>query len=187
MKLKRCNRTSSWALKVFQVQKDGHYGHGKKITVLFVIEPGNPASAPQVYGSVKRSRWWIQCLWLKGTTTNIFRDFYELVCGDIERNGINGMDDHQIFIWYNLRAHHVAYVHERVMNLAGRRRFSMVPRPQYHPKFGPIKYTICKVTLRLWLKKQADWDMDNLEQQIYRITMPVGQFEPTFLHCEYRK
>jgi hypothetical protein len=119
-------------------------------------------------------------------TTNVFRDFCELVCGDIESNGIDGMDNHRIFIWDSLRAHHAAYVHETVTNRAGPRRFSIVPRPQYHPKFGPIEYTICKVTLRLWLEKKADWDMDDLEQQICRIAMSVGQFEPTFLHCRYR-
>jgi hypothetical protein len=96
--LKRCNRTSSWALKVFHVQKDGHYGHGKKITVLFAIEPGNPAFALQVYGSIERPQRWIWCLWLKGTMTNIFREFYELVCGGIKMNEINGMEDHRIFI-----------------------------------------------------------------------------------------
>jgi hypothetical protein len=26
--LERCNRTCSWALKVFHIHKDGHYGHG---------------------------------------------------------------------------------------------------------------------------------------------------------------
>ncbi len=35
------------------MQMDGHYGHGKKITVLFAIEPGDPGLAPQVYGSVE--------------------------------------------------------------------------------------------------------------------------------------
>jgi hypothetical protein len=92
--LERCNRTSCWALKVFCVQKDSHYGHGKKITMLFAIEQGNPALAPHVYGSVERPRWWIRRLWPKGTTTNVFRDFCELVCLDIKMNGINGMEDH---------------------------------------------------------------------------------------------
>jgi hypothetical protein len=73
--LKRCNRTSSWALKVFCVQKNGHYGNGKKITVLFAIEPGDPALAPHVYESVKRPRQWIWCLWSKGTRMNVFMDF----------------------------------------------------------------------------------------------------------------
>jgi hypothetical protein len=42
------------------------------------------------------------------------------------------------------------------------------------------------VTSRLRLKKEADWDMDDLEQQICRIAMSVSQFDPTFLHCGYR-
>ncbi len=90
------------------------------------------------------------------------------------------------FIWDNLRAHHAAYVHEMVTNRAGPWRFSIMPRLQYHPKFKPIEYTICEVTLRLWLKKEADWDMDDLDQQICRIAMLVGQFDPTFQHCGYR-
>jgi hypothetical protein len=169
------------------MQKDGHYGHGKKITVLFAIEPGDPALAPQIYWSIEHPQRWIWCLWLKGTTTNVFRDFCELVCRDIERNGIAGTDDHHMFIWDNLCAHHAAYVHKTVMNRAGPRRFLIAPRPQYHPKFVPIKYAICEVTLQLCLlKKEANWDMDNLEQQICRIVMSVSQFNPTFLHCGYQ-
>ena len=63
----------------------------------------------------------------------------------------------------------------------------MIPRPQYHPKFGPIEYKICEVTLRIKLKKEANWDMDDLEQQIMDIAMDIGQFESTFLHCEYQR
>jgi hypothetical protein len=92
--LERCNHTSGWALKVFCIRKDGYYGHGKKITVLFAIKPGDPALAPHVYGSVERPWRWIRCLRSKGTTTNVFRDFCELICLDIEMNGIDGMDDH---------------------------------------------------------------------------------------------
>ena len=36
----RCNRTGGWAVKVLRVQKDGHYHHGTKITIIFAIEPG---------------------------------------------------------------------------------------------------------------------------------------------------
>jgi hypothetical protein len=41
-----------WALKVFRVRKDGHYKVGRKITILFAIEPGDPALLPHVRGSV---------------------------------------------------------------------------------------------------------------------------------------
>ena len=38
----RCNRKYGWAPKFSRVRKDGHYGHGTKITVLFAIKPGDP-------------------------------------------------------------------------------------------------------------------------------------------------
>jgi hypothetical protein len=41
--IERCNRKKGWALKLFRVRKDGHYGHGQKLTVLFAIEPGDSA------------------------------------------------------------------------------------------------------------------------------------------------
>ena len=90
-----------------------------------------------------------------------------------------------VFLWDNLLAHHSAYVHKTVTNRAGPHRFSIVPRPQYHPKFGPIEYKICEVTLRIKLKKEGD--MDDLEQQIMNIAMDIGPFETTFLHCGYQR
>ena len=42
--LEKCNRTGGWAVKVLQVRKDGHYHHRAKITVIFAIKPGDPAS-----------------------------------------------------------------------------------------------------------------------------------------------
>ena len=50
--------------------------------------------------------------------------------------------------------------------------------------FGPIEYKICEVTK---LKKEEDWDMDDLEQQIMIIAMDIGPFETTFLHCGYQR
>jgi hypothetical protein len=95
--LERCNRTCGWALKVFRVRKDGHYKHGRKITILFAIEPEDPALPPDVRGSVARPRRWICCIRSKGTSTNVFRDFCETVCADIEANGIDGTDNHRVF------------------------------------------------------------------------------------------
>ena len=46
--IEQCNRKKGWALKLFWVRKEGHYGHGQKLTVLFVIEPESPPS-PQMY------------------------------------------------------------------------------------------------------------------------------------------
>jgi hypothetical protein len=95
--LERCNRSCGWALKVFRVRKDGHYKVGRKITFLFAIEPGDLALLPHVRGSVANPRRWIRCIRSKGTSTNVFRDFCETVCADIEANGIAETDNHRFF------------------------------------------------------------------------------------------
>jgi hypothetical protein len=143
--LEKCNRTGGWAVKVLCVRKDRHYHHGAKITVIFAIEPGYPRLPPHVRGSVDRPRRWIGCVRATGTTTNIFRDFCDYVCRDIEMNNIPGTDFHRILIWDNLAAHHSRYVHNTVANRVGPSNFSIIPQPPYHPKYGPIEYKICEV------------------------------------------
>jgi len=49
--IEKCNRKKGWVLKLFWVRKDGHYGHGQKLTILFAIEPGDSALPANVYGS----------------------------------------------------------------------------------------------------------------------------------------
>jgi hypothetical protein len=78
--------------------------------------------------------------------TNVFWYFSELV-SDIERNGMDGINDHWIFMWDNLLAHLMAYIHKTPTSCAGPSRFLTMPQRQYHLKFGPIKY-ICEVTSR---------------------------------------
>jgi hypothetical protein len=49
-------------VKVLRIQKDGHYHHGIKITVIFAIELGDPALLPHVRGSLERPQRWIRCV-----------------------------------------------------------------------------------------------------------------------------
>lgn len=184
--LEKCNRTRGWALKVYRVRKDGHYKHGSKITVLFGIEPGDPRLAPNVRGSLQNPRRWVRCIRARGTSTVIFRDFCDHICSDIENNGYNGIDDHRILMWDNLSAHHAPYVHQTVTGRVGPRRFSIVARPQYHPKYAPIEYKICDVTNKIRLEKEEDWDLARLEQAIRSSAMAIGPFDSTFYHCGYR-
>ena len=184
--LEKCNRTGGWAVKVLRVRKDGHYHHGTKITVIFAIEPGDPALAPHIRGSVERPRRWIRCVRNIGTTTNIFRDFCDYVCRDIETNNIPGTDFHRIFMWDNLAAHHSRYVHNTVANRVGPSNFSIVPRPPYNPKYGSIEYKICEVMEKIRLKKEEDWDLNRLEQEIMIAANQIERFDETFIHCGYQ-
>jgi hypothetical protein len=73
--IQKCNPTGGRALKVFHVQKDGHYHHGAKTTVLFAIELEDPWLPPQVRGSVQPPRRWVRCVHGVGMTINIFAIF----------------------------------------------------------------------------------------------------------------
>jgi hypothetical protein len=77
--LEKCNRTGGWVVKVLRVRKDGDYHHGIKMTVIFAIEPGDPALPPNVRGSLEHPRRWMRCLRATGTTINIFHDFCDYV------------------------------------------------------------------------------------------------------------
>ena len=181
----RCNRKYGWAPKFSRVRKDGHYGHGTKITVLFAIEPGDPTLPENARGSLQNPRQWIRCLRRAGTTAVIFGDFINSICNDIEQFGHDGTDDHRIFMWDNLAAHHAGYVHQMVNERAGSRQFSILARPPYHPKYGPIEYKICDVISRTMVLKQKHWTMEDLEHEICRIGHTLGQFDSTFAHCGY--
>ncbi|KAL7552297.1 hypothetical protein ACHAWF_015527 [Thalassiosira exigua] len=184
--LEKCNRTSGWSLKVHRVRKDGHYHHGNKITVLLAIEPGDPRVPPATYGSVQWPRRWVRCIRAKGTTINVFRDFCDGICSDIENNPLPGTDDHRVLMWDNLISHHANYVHQTVLGRPGPPRFSIIARPQYHPKIAPIEYKICDLTGEVRLEKEKDWDMARLETAISRAATRIGPFDSTFVHCGYR-
>jgi hypothetical protein len=65
-------------------------------------------------------------------------------------------------------------------------QFSIVARPQYHPKFGPIEYKICELTNILRMRKQSNWMMQTLENEIYATAASIETFDSTFVHCGYR-
>jgi hypothetical protein len=115
----------------------------------------------------------------------MFQDFCEHVCSDIEVNRIAVSDDNRIFIWDNLATHHFVYICTTITTRAGPHRFYIIPRPPYHTKFGPIEYRICDITQQIKLEAKPDWDIAELEQQIIALTMRIGLFDSTFLHCRY--
>ena len=153
----KCNRTSGWAPRLYRVRKRGHYTRDAKLTVLVGIEPGDPALPPETIGSVERPRRWVRALRGTGTTINVFRDFVDHICHDIEQNGHNGTDDHRIFLWDNLNSHHSPYVHQTVVGREGPRRFNIIARPPYHPEMGPIEYAICEINTLLKRQLLEHW------------------------------
>ena len=112
--------------------------------------------------------------------------FHWLCFQDIEMNNIIGTDLHWIFIWDNLAAHHSRYVHNTLVNHVGPSNFSIVPRPPYHPKYGPIENKIWKVVEKIWLKKEENLNLNRIEQEIMIAANQISKFDSTLVYCGYR-
>jgi hypothetical protein len=46
-----------------------------------------------------------------GTLAVVCHDFVGHICSNVDQNGIDGMDDHRVFLWDNLAAHHSPLMH----------------------------------------------------------------------------
>lgn len=171
-----------------RIRKPGHYCRSTKLTVLFCIEPGDPRLPPHVDGSIQRPRRWIRVTRLGGTSAETFAAFTDLVCTSIETNRIPGTDDHRVNLWDNLNSHGAPIVAQTVEARNAGTRFSIVPRPPYEPKYAPIEYKICDLVSEVRRQAQRDWDVNDLEQAVYRVAASLGMnggFDAAFDHCGY--
>jgi hypothetical protein len=137
------------------------------------IEPGSELVPAGQRGSIENPRRWCKCIQNGGTTINIFRDFVA---------PIPVVDNHRIFLWDNLAAHHTAYVHQTVTGRGGNQQFSIVPRPPYMPKYGPIEYKICDITHKVMKRESLQigmclpWSVKYFERfkELGPLTQPSG-------------
>jgi hypothetical protein len=186
--MQQTNRSFGYSHSSIRIRKPGHYCRDTKLTVLYGVEPGDPRLANHVLGSIGNPRRWIRVLRAAGTTAVAFADFMEEVCQDIETNRIPDTDDHRVFLWDNLRSHLSPIVVQTVEGRHGPCRFSILPRPPYQPKYGPIEYKICDLVSQIRREAQPDWNTDILEQAILRIAGQIGMngsVDNTFEHCGY--
>ena len=71
------------------MRKPGHYARTAKLTVLLGIEPGDPQVPPHIDGSVEKPRRWCRVLQNHGTTIEVFQDFIEEICSEVENDGLH--------------------------------------------------------------------------------------------------
>jgi transposase len=95
-------------------------------------------------------------------------------------------------MWDNLASHlsplvtHVVGLRNQIPNRPT--HWSIVPRPPYQPKFGPIEYIFCELPCELKCIAQLNWDTAKLRQEIFNIAARIGRdgsFDRTFEHCGY--
>ena len=67
----------------------------------------------------------------------------------------------------------------------GPTNFSIIPRPPYQPKYGPIEYIICDLVGQLAKDADREWTTDSLEQEINNRFPTLRGFWNTFDFCGY--
>jgi hypothetical protein len=186
--LETVNRRKGLAHTTIRVRKPGHYGKGKKLTVILFIEPGDPALPANVAGSIAYPRRWFQFLEEGGTTAEVFAANVDTVLTSMEGSGLN-VDQLRTLMWDNLRSHLAPLVIQTVyLRQPTNSLFRCVPRPPYMPKYGPIEYAFAELGGRLQQLVQPNWNFAILRQVVTNILSELGRnggFDATFAHCGY--
>lgn len=171
--LERMNRSTGRAHISLRVRKPGHYTRNTKLTVLVAIKPGDNRIPDGVRGSRTEPRRWIQIV---RTTAVLFAEFCDYICNDIETNPVVGdLDTDRVFLWDNLAAHHSAPVVNAVEDRHAGCVFSIIPRPPYQPKYGPIEYKICDTVATARRAAQSHWTTDDVEAAIVAAFGSIGR------------
>lgn len=188
IELEQTNKSYGHGHVSLRIRKPGHYTKSTKLTVIMAIEPGDPNLPPHSNGSVARPRRWIRVRERAGTTAFAFADFCEEVCTSIEVYPVAGLDNQRIFMWDNLQSHLSPLVHQIVEARNGNCHFSILRRPPYQPKYGPIEYAFCDLIQRLQFRVDRRTTLVDLRHIILQIASQLGMnggFDNTFEHCGY--
>ena len=183
---KRLNRSKGWGMSCYRVRTVGNYKKETKLTVILAIEAGDPRLPDENEGSIMHPRRWIKIRRVAGTDADAFADFCDGMCGAIEGHmHIPGTDDHRVILWDNLRSHMTPIVYQTIEARDGPTRFSILPRPAYQPKYGPIEYKICDLLLHMQYNTDGEMSLDEMEHAINISAAAIGPFNSTFDHCGY--
>ena len=123
-----------------------------------------------------------------GTDAQLFSCFCDHVCTQIELSPIAGLDNQRYFLWDNLSTHECPVIHQTVEMRNGPCKFDIIKRPPYQPKYGPVEYAICMITMLLRDIVTEATSTQSLKPLIRQAAANVGRnegFNNTFDHCGY--
>lgn len=101
---KRQNRRKGWAPSFRRVCTIGNCAKGEKLTVMMVIQAGDPDVSAHLISGIEHPRSWILIHQVVGTTGDNCAAFIDHICSDVEGvSHIPGTDDHTtVFLCDNL-------------------------------------------------------------------------------------
>ena len=83
-----------------------------------------------------------------------------------------------------MEAHMSPIIYQTIEAQDGPCCYSILPRPDYQPKHGPIQYKICDLLLHIQYNTNGEMNLDQTEQAIVSSSSAAtGPFDSTFDHC----
>lgn len=169
------------AVKGLRVRKSGNYGRGRqKITIIMIIEPGDPALPSSVEGSIERPRIWYRVSTDKGTSTEAYKSF-------LDHHFLNQLRDDEpsrVMMHDNLSSHKSECIYQ-TMQRAGH---NVICRPPYRPDIAPIEWAFdqlaCSIRKR-WYLIHNETDLIKQIRLVIDKRIGMGGFDKLFQNCKY--
>jgi hypothetical protein len=162
------------AVKGARVVQRGNYDPQTKLTIIFVMEPGDPNLPPGELGSVENPRRWVRVSNDIGTDAATYAEHIRNVLDDFGPN-----EPRRYFMHDNLASHNDC------VPLVMDRGHRVVNRPPWRPTYGPTEYKFND--LEGQIRQRADYihTMADLVEAIYNIFTNLRGFDGTFAHIGY--
>ena len=169
------------AVKGCRLRKAGNYGRGKKkVTVIMMIEPGNPELESHKDGSIEKPRIWYRVSFDTGTSTESYKSF-------LKREFLKKIkkdEPSRVLLHDNLNSHKSPEIYD-LMDKAGH---GVLCRPPYRPNEAPIEWVFdqlaCEVRRR-WEIINNEYDLVREIRDVIDTRAGLGGFNDLFIKCGY--
>ena len=176
------NLSYGHGVKGCRIRKAGNYGRGKrKVTLMMVIEPGNPDIDPSQEGSIEKPRIWYRVSFDKGTSTEGYTKF-------LKKYFLRKLKDDEpsrVLMHDNLSAHKSDVIYDLV-DKAGH---SVICRPPYRPNEAPIEWVFDQVACEIRRRWEIIKDEKDLIKEVRKVIdgrAGIGGFDDLFQKCNYK-
>jgi hypothetical protein len=173
-------RSSPHGLKICKL---GNYDTGTfrgtfKLTIILVVEAGDPAVANGLVGSLAMPRVWARISDETGTTAEAYVNF---ICHVMDTyDAVANPTLRRTIIHDNLTLHKLPEVYKAVRLLSHR----VVCHPPYQPQDGPVEFAVNQVCSRLEKGWSEVSDLQTMRAVIkHIINNDISNMEETFVYC----
>lgn len=168
-------------VKGCRIRKGGNYGRSNgKVTIIMIIEPGDPKIRNSKVGSLARPRIWYRISEDKGTSTEGYRNFLERYFLDKLRTN----EPRRVLMHDNLSSHKAEEIYV-TMEGAGH---NVICRPPYRPNEAPIEFVFdqlaCEIRRR-WERINNIKDLKKEIRDVIDTRSGMGGFDELFKALGY--